>query len=61
MTQTKFHLFAAFWTVLIVCQFYFLYRKFDAVNVCTVQQQKTDAMATELDQADAAIRNRAPK
>ena len=34
INQTRFRLFAVFWLVIIASQYYFLYKKFDALSVC---------------------------
>lgn len=49
INQTRFRLFAVFWIVIIASQYYFLYKKFDALSVCRDQHSQLDAMQAQMD------------
>ena len=55
INQTGFRLFAIFWIVIIASQYYFLYKKFDALSVCRDQHTQLDAMQTQMDKTEALI------
>jgi hypothetical protein len=38
-----------FWVAVIAAQYYFLYRKFDAVRACRDQHARVDKMQTQVD------------
>ena len=45
-----FRLFVAFWIVLLACQYYYLYRKFEHLSVCRMQTERADALQMQIDQ-----------
>ena len=47
--------FAAFWIVLIPIQYYFMYKKFDAIGVCRDQHHRLDALQAQVDKTQAQI------
>ena len=49
INQTGFRLFAIFWIAIIASQYYFLYKKFDALSVCRDQHTQLDAMQAQMD------------
>jgi hypothetical protein len=49
INQTRLRLFVVFWIVIIASQYYFLYKKFDALSVCRDQHTKLDAMQAQMD------------
>jgi len=53
--RTTFTLFAVFWTAIIASQFYFMYRKFEAVQACRLQHARLDTVQTQVDQLKARI------
>jgi hypothetical protein len=53
--RTTFMLFAVFWAAIVSAQFYFLYRKFEAVQTCRLQHAKLDTMQTQVDQLKALM------
>jgi len=53
--RTTFILFAVFWAAIVASQFYFLYRKFDAVRTCRAQHARMDTMQTQVDQLKALM------
>jgi hypothetical protein len=56
INRTRFWLIATFWIVIIASQYYFLYRKFEALNLCREQHERLDAMQGQMDKTDALIR-----
>jgi hypothetical protein len=46
---------AVFWSVLIPVQYYFMYKKFDAVSVCQDQYHRLDAVQEDIDKTQARI------
>jgi hypothetical protein len=54
--RTTFTLFAVFWVAILSSQFYFLYRKFEAVHACRLQQARLDTIQTQVDQLRGAGR-----
>jgi hypothetical protein len=49
INQTWFRLFAVFWIAIVASQYYFLYRKVEALNVCYAQTDKTIALLAQMD------------
>jgi hypothetical protein len=56
INQTRFWLIAAFWIVIITFQYYFLYRKFEALSLCREQHERLDAMEDQMDKTNALVR-----
>lgn len=44
INQTWFRLFAVFWIAIVASQYYFLYRKVEALNVCHALTDKSIAI-----------------
>jgi hypothetical protein len=56
--RTTLTLFAVFWVAIIAAQYYFLYRKFEAVQACRAQQVKMDSMETQMDSLKSLMNRR---
>jgi hypothetical protein len=52
---------AVFWSVMIPVQYYFMYRKFEALTVCFDQHHRLDALQAEIDKTQAQIDSRKKK
>jgi hypothetical protein len=55
ITKTRFRLFACFWIAIIASQYYFLYKKFDALHVCRGQQGQMDGIQAQMDKAETLM------
>jgi hypothetical protein len=51
VSQTRFKLFAM-WILILACQYYFLYKKFENLSVCHAQMDRTEALQAKIDKID---------
>jgi len=56
INQTRFWLFAVFWIVIITSQYYFLYKKFEALSVCRDQHSRVDSLQAQMDKTEVLIK-----
>jgi hypothetical protein len=56
INQTRFWLFAVFWIVIITSQYYFLYKKFEALSVCRDQHSRVDSLRAQMDKTEVLIK-----
>jgi hypothetical protein len=52
ISQTRFNLFAMFWIVILASQYYFLYKKFEALSVCRARMDRTEALQANIDKIE---------
>jgi hypothetical protein len=55
INRTGFGLPAGFWILILASQYYFLYAKFNSLNVCRETHQQVDVTQAQLDKAKARI------
>jgi hypothetical protein len=55
ISRTWFLSLAVFWIVIVTAQYFFLYKKYEALGVCQEQHHKVDALAAQVDKTQAQI------